>query len=413
MRKIFSVVAISVLLTTMSGLSPASAANETEKDVKVLPSSIGINYLDKMLSQQEKDFESKNPLKNNNITKLSESDETVLYYQAMTQVEGQPLKDFRYDISNVKVYKNSLNQVFIEGYIERYFLYEGMPVETGFGDDIKLQINGNSSKNIYSLELPDTDDVKVIGLTSDKSGQITQSQFLKNFRAEKDKAAAQNTTDLADKNKSAAQNTADLADKYKAAAQNTTDLNVQSLETKQSESVVSLAATYTYDKFLAADYARTYALNPNTYYPYFASAGDCTNFVSQALNHGNIWQQGDWFMRLETTGLWNYTYAWINAGTFRNYIREPGGIIMSTESDTFANAYTGDVYHYDTRNSIGLPSPDGVMEHTAIVTGFYGTQILVSYHTTNRLNVLREYYTSVEGGNRYLSHIWRDANNKY
>lgn len=382
-KKLLTGIVLSLLLTTMSGLSPVSAAKESNNDVDVLPASIGIKYLDKILTQQEMDFESNVPLKNNSITKLTDSDETVLYYLAMTQVEGKPLKDFSYDISNVKVYKNSLNQVFVEGYIQRNFLYEGMPVETGFGDDIKLKIEDKSSKlssniNILTLDVTINDDVNVLSLSSDKSGQITQSEFLENYRAEKNKIPGPVLSKLEEQNQ----------------------------VTEPDDSGFSLAATYTYNRTGAANYAYTYALNPNTNYPYFATQGDCTNFVSQALAFGGgIPQMGDWFMRKESNGLWNYTYAWINAGTFRDYIREPGGIIMSTVSDTYANAKLGDVYHYDTRNKFFLPFPDGIMEHAAIVTAKTGTQTLVSYHTTNRRNVLHSYYTSVEGGNRYLSHI--------
>lgn len=80
---------------------------------------------------------------------------------------------------------------------------------------------------------------------------------------------------------------------------------------------------------------------------------------------------------------------------------------MSTVTDAYGNAYLGDVYHYDTRNKYFVSNPDGWMEHTAIVTRKDPDtrKVYVSYHTTNRLNVTREYYTSVEGGDRFLSHI--------
>lgn len=42
-----------------------------------------------------------------------------------------------------------------------------------------------------------------------------------------------------------------------------------------------------WDKTKAANYAETYATNPNSAWPYFSGA-DCTNFISQALNHGGI-----------------------------------------------------------------------------------------------------------------------------
>ena len=110
-------------------------------------------------------------------------------------------------------------------------------------------------------------------------------------------------------------------------------------------------------------------------------------------------------MKKNSAGNFIWTYPWINAGTFRDYIRETGGIKMSTVSDTYANANLGDVYHYDTRNFLFLPFPDGEMEHTAIVTKKADSKIYVSYHSTNRKNVPREFYTSVEGGDRVLSHI--------
>ncbi|MDP4080919.1 MAG: hypothetical protein Q8923_09660, partial [Bacillota bacterium] len=65
----------------------------------------------------------------------------------------------------------------------------------------------------------------------------------------------------------------------------------------------------------------------------------------------------------------------------------------------------GDVYHYDYHNKIGLRYADGWMDHTAIVTSRANMKLYVSYHSTNRLNVPREYVTSKEGGKRYVSSI--------
>jgi hypothetical protein len=369
-RRIIATLALALGISTM-GFANNTSANQTEAGtIQTLPAEIGKNILTKMLKQQEIDFEKNSPLKNKHVTKLTESDDANLYYLAMTEVEGQKLKDFSYNISEVQVYKDEANKIFVEAYVTRTFIYGDNNIDTGFGDHIKFQINEKESDLKSKKSVSNMDNVMVLENTSDKTSVVKPNEFLERYKAEVSETPqpVDNTGDE------------DIIGDFRIAA-------------------------YTYSGTSASNYARLYALEPNYYYPYFKTAGDCTNFVSQSLYAGGIPKNGDWFMNKNSSGTWVYSYPWIHAGEFRDYIRQTGGILMQTLSDTYSNAQLGDVYHYDTRNNFGLPYPDGEMEHAAIVTKKQDSKIYVSYHTTNRLNVTREYYTSVEGGDRFLSHI--------
>ncbi|WP_203229695.1 amidase domain-containing protein [Filibacter tadaridae] len=383
-----------------AGIGTANAAESVNPEEELLPSSIGENVLDRMLKQQEKDFESKNPLRNKEITKLTETDETVLFYRAMTEVDNRPLLDFNYEVSDVKVYKNKENQLFVEAYVVRKFQYFEDGTETGFGDFIKLQINKSSKKMAQEtakissspIESDSVDnapvsniekEVQLLSISSEKDSEISADEFLENYKKEKNKEPESVTPEQTEEGQQSALKTSSV-----------------------QKAVYSAAASYTYNRSKSVYYATTHALNPNTRYPYFASAGDCTNFVLQSLHAGDIPMMGDWFMRKGSDGVWKYGYSWIHADEFRKYLLQTGGILMKTMPNTYSNAQLGDIYHYDARNKFGLPITDGVMEHAAIVTKKTSGQVLVSYHTTNRLNVPQEYYSAQEGGVRYLSHIY-------
>lgn len=366
-RKIIANTALTLILASsfMTGVKATETSNQVlkvETEYKELPSSIGENILTKILKQQENDFEVKDPLSNKKASKLDENNETFLLYKAMTEIEGKPLTDFSYKISNVKVYKNDENQIFIDGYIVRDLTFGD--IQSGFGDDIKLQVNKKNDKSFESVSLQ-VEDVEVLS-DSSIAKNTTLDQFINRYKKEKIKSQAQAQTD---------------------------------------KKVDFSLSAITYNRTNAVKYALKYAEDQNPYYPYFATQGDCTNFVSQALNAGGIPQNGSWFMKKNSSGVWAYSPEWVNAGSFRDYIREEGGILMKTVPDEYGNASLGDVYHYDTRNDFFLKYPDGEMEHTAIVTKKVSPTIYVSYHSTNRKDVPSYYYTSVEGGDRFLSHI--------
>ncbi|AIZ58987.1 amidase domain-containing protein [Bacillus safensis] len=367
MKKILLTFAFVCLLTLLFVSNNVVASSENEEQEKVYVSKdIGLKELKVMLEQQKTDFQNNEPFAHKNVSKLTDTDEAVLVFYATTSVDKQKLKSFTYEIEDVETYKQG-SKTFVEAYIIRNFVFGKDNVETSLGDNIKLDITKeNVSKQSKTLmkkaSISESPTLEFENEGQDSS-DIKLDQFLKNYKEE------------VQENKKNEVNTA------------------KSLSS--SELVVSASSVKGYNRWKAMQYAEKYALKPNKSYKYWKNA-DCTNFVSQALRAGSMPYFKEWKP---------YTNAWINAGSFRNYILEPGGIKMKTVKDVYENAALGDVYHYDYNNKIGLPWPDGWMDHTAIVTSRANYKIYVSYHTNNRKNVTREYFTSKQGGKRYLSSI--------
>lgn len=335
------------------------------KKKKYVSNDIGLKELEVMLEQQKTDFKNNEPFAHKNVSKLTDTDEAVLLFYAMTSVDKQKFHSFTYEIDDVKTYKQG-SKTFVEAYIVRNFVFGEEKVETSLGDNIKLEITKKNTISKQSRAAAENES-KVSTLEFENEGEtysdVKLDEFLKNYKEE-----VQETKKI----------------------ESETAKEFSSKELKASASSVK-----GYNRWQAMKYAEKYALKPNKNYKYWPD-GDCTNFVSQALRAGSMPYFKQWKP---------YTNAWINAGSFRNYILEAGGIKMKTVKDVYANMHLGDVYHYDFRNKIGIRIPDGWMEHTAIVTSRANYKIYVSYHTYNRKNVTREYFTSKEGGKRYASSI--------
>lgn len=88
--------------------------------------------------------------------------------------------------------------------------------------------------------------------------------------------------------------------------------------------VLSLAeASQAYDREDAKDYAQSYALSPNTNWPYFTGE-DCANFVSQSIHAGNVGMDNTWYMRwvISIHPYWEYGTAWTVAPTLHSYFKD-------------------------------------------------------------------------------------------
>lgn len=367
MKKILLTFVFACLLTLLFVSNNVVASSDNGEQKKIYVSNdIGLKELKVMLEQQKTDFQNNEPFAHKNVSKLTDTDEAVLVFYATTSVDKQKLKSFTYEIEDVETYKQG-SKTFVEAYIIRNFVFGKDNVETSLGDNIKLDITkknvSKQSKTLMKKASVSESPTLEFENEGQDSSDIKLDQFLKNYKEE------------VQENKKNEVNTA------------------KSLSS--SELVVSASSVKGYNRWKAMQYAEKYALKPNKSYKYWKNA-DCTNFVSQALRAGSMPYFKEWKP---------YTNAWINAGSFRNYILEPGGIKMKTVKDVYENAALGDVYHYDYNNKIGLPWPDGWMDHTAIVTSRANYKIYVSYHTNNRKNVTREYFTSKQGGKRYLSSI--------
>jgi hypothetical protein len=148
---------------------------------------------------------------------------------------------------------------------------------------------------------------------------------------------------------------------------------------------------YTYDRRAAVAYARKYALSPNPDYHKFDN--DCTNFISQCLFEGGWPMITGWYA---SDDVWWYT----------------GGLFgWRAASHTWAGAQK--LYNFLTKSERGkiVPGPgdldlgdviqirgDGGVHHTMIVTGKSGADLLLSYHTVNRLDKsLQEIQDGLDG----------------
>ena len=162
-------------------------------------------------------------------------------------------------------------------------------------------------------------------------------------------------------------------------------------------STATSAPASAYDGNQAANYADLYAMNPNTNYIVFGE--DCTNFVSQSVNHGgfsmvgygsNAQSASVWWLQGAMAGGFNWSLTWSVADSYYNFLLGdlPGGVPEGSAPGTSNNFYTpdsvvtGDVLFYDWGKGEGI-------SHAAIQTGigtaegdWYGNYI--DEHTTNR-----------------------------
>ncbi|MFA9399012.1 MAG: amidase domain-containing protein [Clostridiaceae bacterium] len=144
-----------------------------------------------------------------------------------------------------------------------------------------------------------------------------------------------------------------------------------------------------YNRKAAVTYAKTYALNPNPDYKFFyvfgEGGGDCTNFVSQCLHAGNIpmefnpQSQPWWYNRVNN----QWSISWAVAHSFywtlkvRNEKKLTG--LKGLEIKDISSLELGDVICYENYN--------GMVYHSAIITGFQGGEPLITQHTFNALDI--------------------------
>ncbi|HEX8917496.1 MAG TPA: amidase domain-containing protein [Chloroflexota bacterium] len=175
-----------------------------------------------------------------------------------------------------------------------------------------------------------------------------------------------------------------------------------------------VSAATGYSGSSAASYADTYWSKYNAAWPTFAnSGGDCTNFVSQALNAGGFTMRmspaysgnAAWFM-LQSRRHWSYSLSWINAQDNSAFLEGLQGITQVATYTGIApgqtvpsNASQGDVVLYDWNN-------DGVFDHEAIIATTDGQT--VDAHTNNRYHAywtLAQYNSSWQTTRIVVLHI--------
>ncbi len=159
--------------------------------------------------------------------------------------------------------------------------------------------------------------------------------------------------------------------------------------------MITPVSAYSYNRYVAENYAETYALSPNSAYRYFTGA-DCTNFVSQALYAGGLTETGkyqywndyawyyDWGYRP------GYSNTWAVANELYDFLDKSGRANRVSVDAPYCYKFDpGDIIQIDNNN-------DGWWDHSMIVTGeiVSDDDLLMSYHTPNvkneRLSDIRE-----------------------
>ncbi|MBW6409713.1 amidase domain-containing protein [Clostridium sp. YB-6] len=126
---------------------------------------------------------------------------------------------------------------------------------------------------------------------------------------------------------------------------------------------------FNYNPLMTCEYAEKFALVPNDKYKLFEdSGGDCTNFVSQAINFGGI----------ETTKIWKpYTNSWVRVEELYSYLIYNKIGFEITEKSPMTKGSIIQFYN----PKIGRFSHSGIITHT-LSTGDY----LYCCHSYNKLN---------------------------
>lgn len=159
-----------------------------------------------------------------------------------------------------------------------------------------------------------------------------------------------------------------------------------------------------YNRKLAASYAERYAESPNmNEYPYYMG-NDCTNFVSQALNAGGMyeeegrWDSGrSWFCNTrENSELKKVSLTWRAARYFHEYWGSPNGsgrkraygyekISLKYAILNFNKLHEalniGDVVQYSNF------AHDNHIYHTQIIHKKMDSDFLMAQHTENKKSV--------------------------
>ncbi|CAG7839050.1 amidase domain-containing protein [Clostridium haemolyticum] len=164
-----------------------------------------------------------------------------------------------------------------------------------------------------------------------------------------------------------------------------------------------------YNRNLAIEYAKKYALKPNTWeYPYFED-NDCANFISQVLRAGGMPQEGtswdkleSWFCRTTSTkDLNNISITWRAARYFRRYWGNENGFglnkatiyIESTAEKVLYNfneiykfLKIGDVVQYGNANN-KFPYHTQVIVNKGYNWLLGLNDLFMAQHTENGINI--------------------------
>lgn len=166
---------------------------------------------------------------------------------------------------------------------------------------------------------------------------------------------------------------------------------------------------YGYDINRAIDYAKTYAVTPNTYeYRDFGTRGDCTNFASQVLEYAGVKQDvynsvySGWWHK-KNGNIHTNSNTWSVAGDFARYM----GVTYYTTNlyDWSKKIQAGDIIGLDENN-------DGTYNHIGIVTGKRNTLNTYTFNKGDVCGMVNYYdFEVAQHTNNYLAWASTETNN--
>jgi hypothetical protein len=158
-------------------------------------------------------------------------------------------------------------------------------------------------------------------------------------------------------------------------------------------SSIGVVSAETYNRQAAVDYAKEKwdsKVPGSWYFMPWPHQADCTNFVSQVL-----YIKGGWPQRGTE---WTPNYQWYFNNAFpRDYsnswttVIAFGNFIVTSRRGTEISFSRNDVWARPTQFTIGDImqadwTGDGTWDHTMMITGITGNDILLTYHNKNRLD---------------------------
>ncbi|MGH4140014.1 amidase domain-containing protein [Clostridium sp.] len=161
------------------------------------------------------------------------------------------------------------------------------------------------------------------------------------------------------------------------------------------ESIMDLFRINQYSRINAVNYAKTFALHPNPSFRYFPlinneTSGDCANFVSQCLLAGGAPMTYDgshawWYNKANTLSTKDDT--WSVTWTVAHSLYWTLKVNQQAKSRGIKGLEIDDVHLLELGDLIFFEGDNGNIFHSMIVTGFIGSQPLVSHHSFGALNI--------------------------
>ncbi|MGG4032448.1 amidase domain-containing protein [Paenibacillus cisolokensis] len=297
-------------------------------------------------------------LKAKKISKtLTKKDEAFGLVNFMDDIYGNSLSDYQvdYKVKDISVVDN--NQI-VTAEIYQTFSWSGLETKTVFKDEVQILISDSGE---IQIDFPQM--------------EVDADELVSNART---KASVES---------------------------NEAETNVSVAPT-----VAPAAVTYTYNRTAVQNYVDKYWDNYNP--DYIEYSNDCTNFASQAIHAGGIPMyiqpngsdyNPSWYYNINAGG-WLRSLSWINVDELFDLLRNYSTI--DAVASNLSGMAIGDIIQYD-------KGSDGDKNHTAIVSYIETPAwdpskryVYVSYHTTDRHNVLWDFYaSSYPNTSTYFTHI--------